>query len=149
MYTYIYTSSMSFGLPVNIQLHEVLGLMSALFFRKRSYSHTKKWWDRGRSSMYPLTFNVMIKYMMCSLISQGNNCSMGYTFMRCEGATFPIRFGKLSPPLFGYFSSSAVVLRLGMQQQRGSHCSLFSCQSPLCTKMLIGPNPPLEAVLVA
>lgn len=36
-----------------------------------------------------------------------------------------------------------------MQRQCGSPCSLFSCQSPLCTKMLIGPNPPLEAVLVA
>lgn len=74
---------------------------------------------------------------------------MGYTFMRCEVATFPIRFGKLSPPFFCYFSSSAAVPWLGMQRQCGSPCSLFSCQSLLCTKMLIGPNPPLEAVLVA
>lgn len=74
---------------------------------------------------------------------------MGSTAMRCEVATFPIRFGKLSPPLFCYFSSSAAAPWLGMQRQCGSPCSLFSCQSPLCTKMLIGPNPPLEAVLVA
>lgn len=87
--------------------------------------------------------------MVCALISWDNDCSMGYTFMRCEVATFPIRFGKLSPPLFCYFSSSAAVPWLGMQRQCGSPCSLFSCQSPLCTKMLIGPNPPLEAVLVA
>lgn len=89
------------------------------------------------------------KKVVCSLISQDNDCSMGYTFMRCEVATFPIRFGKLSPPLFCYFSSSAAVPWLGMQRQCGSPCSLFSCQSLLCTKMLIGPNPPLEAVLVA
>lgn len=69
--------------------------------------------------------------------------------MRCEVATFPIRFGKLSPPLFCYFSSSAALPWFGMQQPCGSPRSLFSCQSPLCTKMLIGPNPPLEAVLVA
>lgn len=74
---------------------------------------------------------------------------MGYMFMRCEVATFPNRFRKLSPPLFCYFSSSTAFPWFGMQQQRGSPCSLFSCQSPLCTKMLIGPNPPLEAVLVA
>ena len=87
--------------------------------------------------------------MVYALNSQDNDCSMGYTFMRCEVATFPIRFGKLSPPLFCYFNSSAAVPWLGMQRQCGSPCSLFSCQSPLCTKMLIGPNPPLEAVLVA
>lgn len=85
----------------------------------------------------------------CSLISQGNDYSMGNTFIWCEVATFPIKFEKLSPPLFCYLSSSAAVLWLGMQRQRGSPCCLFSCQGPLCTKMLIGPNPPLEAVLVA
>lgn len=36
-----------------------------------------------------------------------------------------------------------------MQRQCRSPCSLFSCQISLCTKMLIGPNPPLKAVLVA
>lgn len=93
---------------------------------------------------------VMIKKkVVCFLISQDNDSSMGSTAMRCEVATFPIRFGKLSPPLFCYFSSSAAAPWLGMQRQCGSPCSLFSCQSPLCTKMLIGPNPPLEAVLVA
>lgn len=91
----------------------------------------------------------MTKKVVCSLISPDNDCSKGYTLMKCEVATFPIRFGKLSPPLFCYFSSSAAVPWLGMQLQYGSPCSLFSCQSPLCTKMLIGPNPPLEAVLVA
>lgn len=99
--------------------------------------------------MYPLTYKCDDKNLICALISQNNNLSMGYTAMRCEVATFPIRFGKLSPPLFCYFSSSAAVPWFGMQQQCGSPCSLFSCQSPLCTKMLIGPNPPLEAVLVA
>lgn len=108
-------------------------------------------WD---SSLYPLTYNCDFPKgggggVVYALNSQDNDCSMGYTFTRCEVATFPIRFGKLSPPLFCYFSSSAVVPWLGMQRQCGSPCSLFSCQSPLCTKMLIGPNPPLEAVLVA
>lgn len=74
---------------------------------------------------------------------------MRYTFIWCEVATFLIRFEKLSPPLFCYLSSSAAVPWLGMQRQCGSPSGLFSCQSPLCTKMLIGPNPPLEAVFVA
>jgi len=87
--------------------------------------------------------------MVCSLISQDNDCSMGYMAIRCEVATFPIRFGKLSPPLFCYFSSSAAAPWPGMQQPCGSPCSPLSCHSPLCTEMLIGPNPPLEAVLVA
>lgn len=111
------------------------------------YFHLRK--KKSNSSRYPLICIVAIKYMVCSLILQGNECSMDYMFMGCEGATLLIRFGKLSPPLFCYFCSSAAVLWFGMQQQCGSPCSLFSCQSPLCTKMLIGSNPPLEAVLVA
>lgn len=74
---------------------------------------------------------------------------MAYADMRREVATFSISLKKPVPALGGYLSSSAAVPWLGMQRQRGSPCSLFSCQGPLCAEMLIGPNPPLEAVLVA
>lgn len=86
------------------------------------------------SSWQPLIYNCDVKKkVVCSLISQDNDCSMGYTFMRCEVATFPIWLENFLHPSFATSAQVQQSPRLACNSSVG-HPAACSAARALCVQ---------------